>query len=60
MDKYVRETGRQPITGTMAYESRNRRFSYLKTGCNTFRGRAMSRPLSFWLEEDIWNYIKSK
>ncbi len=58
--KYIRETGRQQIVGTMADDSQQRKISYLKTGCNTFKGAIKSRPISFWVEKDIWNYIKLK
>lgn len=43
----------------MAEESRGRFRSYLKTGCNSFDSKKpISRPLGFWKEEDIWEYIK--
>lgn len=33
--------------------------AYKRTGCNAFNTkRPQSKPLSFWLEEDIWEYIK--
>lgn len=55
--KYEKETGRLPITATMVEESDMRRISYLKTGCNSFdKGSEMCRPLSIWLESDVWEY----
>lgn len=61
LKKYQRETGRMPIVGTMAEESRLRLTSWLQTGCNSFDGdKGMSRPLSFWTEQDILKYIKEK
>lgn len=57
--RYEKETGNYPIVGTMATDGMGRWTSYLKTGCNTFEGaRPMSRPLSIWTEENIWEYIK--
>ena len=57
--KYQKETKRKPILGTMAEESRQRRDGWLKTGCNSFKGKnAKSLPLSFWTEQDILQYIK--
>lgn len=54
-----KERGIHPIVGTMADESSLRMSSYLKTGCNSFDGkRPISKPLSFWTEKDIWEYIK--
>ena len=57
--RYVRETDQYPITGTMAIESHRRVQNYLQYGCNGFDLRnPISTPMGFWLEEDIWNYIK--
>jgi 3'-phosphoadenosine 5'-phosphosulfate sulfotransferase (PAPS reductase)/FAD synthetase len=48
-----------PIIGTLAQESRKRSLNYLAYGCNTFNSKIpTSRPISFWLESDIWQYIK--
>lgn len=59
MFTYEKETKRKAIIGTMADESSGRKRSYLITGCNSFeKGRPQSRPLGFWKEEDIWEYIK--
>lgn len=56
--KFERKTGLHPIIGTMASEGGQRMTGYLRTGCNSFEGkRPMSRPLSFWTEKDIWDYI---
>ena len=58
-DGYVKETGKFPIVGTMANESRIRKDSWIKHSCNMFDGKKIqSRPLSIWLEDDIWAYIK--
>lgn len=57
--KYERQTGRKPIIGTMACESKLRLQSWLKAGCNGFESsRPTSQPLSFWLEQDILQYLK--
>lgn len=56
---YEKETGRHPFTGEMAYESRLRKQNYLRFGCNAYdANNKVSRPLSFWLEDDVWEYIK--
>jgi len=60
MDKYVKETGRQPIMGVMASDSSLRKQQYLKYGCNAFTKRPASRPLSVWTSEDVWAYIESR
>lgn len=44
----------------MAAESMLRTAQYLRAGqCNVFNdnGRTVSRPLSIWLDTDIWAYI---
>ena len=57
--QYEKETGRKPIIGTMAQESRNRYVSWLKNGCNAFEAKKpTSQPLSFWTEQDVLHYIK--
>jgi 3'-phosphoadenosine 5'-phosphosulfate sulfotransferase (PAPS reductase)/FAD synthetase len=54
-----RERELKPIVGTMTEESRQRKQSWLKHGCNAFDSkRPISLPISFWSEEDIWEYIK--
>lgn len=60
LDKFAKETGRKGIIGTMAHESRFRRQSWIRYGCNMFDSpsKQLSRPLSFWTERDILQYIK--
>lgn len=56
---FEKETGLSPIIGTMASESSLRRQQWERTGCNVFdEKRKSSRPLSFWTEDNIWEYIK--
>lgn len=55
---FEKEIGRVPIIGTMANESQARYTRWLKTGCNAFeKKRPSSQPLSFWTEQDIYEYI---
>jgi len=57
--KYEKESGRVPFIGTMAADSGLRITTYLKNGCNSFdTTRPTSTPMSFWLESDVWEYIK--
>ncbi len=59
LKKYQKETGRVPIVGTMACESLLRQQQWLAMGCNAFDNKKqISSPLSFWLEDDIWAYLK--
>lgn len=53
--KYEKETGRLPIIGVMASESRRRKDTYIRYGCNV--EGSSSKPMAFWLEKDIWDYI---
>lgn len=56
--RYEKETGLHPIVATMADEGEQRLQAWIKTGCNTFDGdRPMSRPMSFWTEYDVLQYI---
>ena len=57
--EYEEKTGKVPFIGTMAEESKLRQSNWVRYGCNSFETeRKTSKPLSFWKEEDIWEYIK--
>lgn len=62
--KYDRENKVFPILGIMACESDQRQTTYIKQGgCNVFGEggkKTKSLPLSIWLEDDIWAYIKQR
>lgn len=59
--RYHKETGRTPITGQMASESRLRTQKWLANGCNGFHLKIpTSNPMSFWLEQDVLEYIKTR
>ena len=59
LDMYHRQTNRGPIIGTLAEESRLREQLWLKNGCNAFEAKKkMSQPMSFWLEQDVLQYIQ--
>ena len=59
MAKYQHKTGKVPFIGTTTEESQLREQGWLKTGCNSFdTKKPMSKPLSFWTEQDILRYIK--
>lgn len=56
---YEKQTGRKPIIATMACESQRREAAWVKTGCNAFESkRPVSKPLSFWTEQDVLHFIK--
>lgn len=56
--KYFKETGKAPIIGTMAVESRLRKQQYLKQGCNGFKNKIpTSTPMAFWTEQDVLQYL---
>lgn len=48
------------MLGTLAEESRQRERDWLEYGCNIFYKKKdnQCRPLSFWTEKDIYEYIK--
>ena len=53
------EKTKKPITGILASESERRTDAWLKTGCNAFDSKKpMSKPMSFWTEQDVLQYIK--
>lgn len=56
--KYERETNRRPFIGTMASESQLRKHAWVMNGCNAFNAKVpKSTPLSFWTEQDVFEYI---
>lgn len=57
---YEKLTDRKPFVGVMATESHMRMKSYLQHGCNAFNmSKAQSRPMGFWTEQDVLEYIKT-
>lgn len=57
--KFEKESSLHPIIGTTAQESAQRKSNWIRYGCNAFDSkRPSSRPLSFWTEQDILQYIK--
>lgn len=47
------------IIGTLAQESRRRELDWIYHGCNYQTSNSLlCRPLSFWTEDDIYNYIQ--
>jgi 3'-phosphoadenosine 5'-phosphosulfate sulfotransferase (PAPS reductase)/FAD synthetase len=57
---YQKKTGSKPFVGTMASDSKRRELSYLIGGCNPYHSKlnAISIPMAFWMEEDVWAYIR--
>jgi len=55
--KYEKETGKKPMLGTMAGESQLRsQYAHI---CNMYDSkRPTSKPLTYWKEQNIWEYIK--
>lgn len=56
--KYEKATQNKPFVGVMAVDSQARKQQYIRKGCNSFDGKIHSIPMAFWLEKDIWDYIK--
>ena len=57
LDDYNKD--KSAIVAIMADESKRRTNSWLKTGCNAFNSKSpMSKPMSFWTEQDVLKYIK--
>lgn len=56
LDRYAKETGRANINGILANESLRRRAAWYRGGCNYFK-KANSKPIAFWTEQDVLQYI---
>jgi len=62
VEKFAKVRGLEcSFIATTTEESRYRESSWLQKGCNAFdiKTGAQSRPLSFWTEKDIWQYISN-
>lgn len=58
IDKWSNKNSKVCIMGTLAEESERRTDAWLKTGCNAFESKKpSSKPLSFWTEQDVLQYI---
>ncbi len=58
---YSKTSGKVAITAQTAEESLLRRQQWLRHGCNAFENKyPISNPMSFWVEQDILQYIKQK
>lgn len=55
--KYQKENKCGCFIGEKAVDSMVRHDAYLKTGCNAFSGYGKSKPLGFWTNQDILQYI---
>lgn len=61
LKRYQKEHDVYPIIGTLTVESQRREQTWLRQGCNAFEGNSKSsQPMSFWLEQDVLQYIKEK
>lgn len=59
MHRYNSKSKTKPILATMATESRMRKQSWLRTGCNAFNSSdPKSTPMAFWTENDVLQYAK--
>jgi len=57
---FTKQTGLHPIVAVMACESARRLKDYMIYGCSSFETKhPISRPMSFWVEQDIWDYLKT-
>ena len=59
--EYSKKTGRYPMTGEQATESRQREQKWIENGCNGFYLKEpKSTPMSFWTEQDVLKYIRTR
>ncbi|MBW2991994.1 phosphoadenosine phosphosulfate reductase family protein, partial [Candidatus Woesearchaeota archaeon] len=52
-----KQSKNKAIIGIMASDSIQRQKQYITHGCNAFN-IGISRPIMFWKEKDIWEYIR--
>ncbi|MFA6133979.1 MAG: phosphoadenosine phosphosulfate reductase family protein [Phycisphaerae bacterium] len=56
---YEQHSSRKAYTGEMAEDSTQRKAVWQQYGCNQIGGHSVSRPMSAWLETDVWEYIRA-
>jgi len=55
--KFEKESGLKPFVGLKAVDSHGRKLDYLQNGCILDGKKASCRPLAFWTDADIDEYI---
>ena len=56
---FNKKSGLKPIIATLASESQIRKSQWVEHGCNAFDMKEpSSKPMSFWTEQDVLQYIK--
>lgn len=59
VNKYEKKSGKKPIMGLLATESKRREQAWMSVGCNAFDSkRPTSKPMSFWTDQDVLKYIR--
>ena len=54
------ERGIFPFIGLTSGESRSRRGQWIKFGCNIYGENGAGRPLMFWREDDVLEYVRRR
>jgi len=57
LNKYKSNSGAYPFIGEMAEESAERKKQWITHGCNITSGNVKSKPMSFWLDQDLLEYV---
>ena len=56
--EFEKTSGKKCIVATLAEESNLRQTDWIRNGCNSFDAkRPMSKPMSFWTEQDVLTYL---
>lgn len=59
LHKFGKESGMKGMIATMAEESQLRLEQYMRGDCNAYNAKyPVSKPMSFWTEQDVLQYIK--
>lgn len=58
LGEHERKSEKVSFVALLAEESERRTQAWLKTGCNAFNA-GVSKPMSFWTEQDVLAYIKA-
>lgn len=61
LKRFEKKSGKKPMIALMATDSRARKLSQKRFGCNAFEKKEPeSRPIMAWNTDDVWQYIRVK
>lgn len=57
LNSWYKKENKYPIMGMLASESNAREKKYLEQGCNVYKGKVQSNPISIWSDNDVLQFL---